>query len=227
MNGAPLASHEAHLWAIAYNEPNQAERARAEVTTLAGAGRHLRLFDVAILSRTADGSFTLDRKPFPVTSNVLAGGTLGFLAGLALASPMTSAAIGALLGSDAQTVANAVGVEDPFIQDVERLMKPGTTAMLVLDDQGDLEAILHAIRGLGGTVLKTNVNLERAKLIQATLSAEPVQSKADVHRAKSDRAPTPGGKAGGCSKASRLITNCPPGTPPQWRGDRPFRLRTS
>ena len=31
-------------------------------------------------------------------------------------------------------------------------------------------AILEQIRGLGGTVLKTNVDVERAKLIQSTLS---------------------------------------------------------
>ena len=36
--------------------------------------------------------------------------------------------------------------------------------------------ILHAIRGLGGTVLKTNVDLERARLIQATLAASPAQA---------------------------------------------------
>jgi len=35
-----------------------------------------------------------------------------------------------------------------------------------------MDAILHAIRGLGGTVLKSNnVDLERVKLIQATLAA--------------------------------------------------------
>jgi hypothetical protein len=34
-----------------------------------------------------------------------------------------------------------------------------------------MKAILRGIRGLGGTVLKTNVDLERAKLIQATLAA--------------------------------------------------------
>jgi len=49
------------------------------------------------------------------------------------------------------------------------MMKPGTSALFVLDDDGDMEVILHAIRGLGGTVLKTNVDLERAKLIQSTL----------------------------------------------------------
>ncbi len=168
-----MTPRQAHLWAIGYDDPGQAERARAEVTSLAGPGQYLLLLDVAILARAVDGSYSLNREPFPLTSNVLAGGTLGFLAGLALAVPMTGAAIGALLGTAASTVANAVGIEDAFIRDVERLMKPGTSAVLLLDHQGDMQVILHAIRGLGGTVLKTNVDLERAKLIQATLSATP------------------------------------------------------
>lgn len=48
-------------------------------------------------------------------------------------------------------------------------MKPGTSTLFVLDDEGDM--ILHGIRGLGGTVVKTNVDLERSKLIQSTLAA--------------------------------------------------------
>jgi uncharacterized membrane protein len=50
-------------------------------------------------------------------------------------------------------------------------MRPGTSALLVLDDGGDMEVSLHHIRGLGGTVLKTNVDRERLRLIQSTLSA--------------------------------------------------------
>jgi hypothetical protein len=34
-----------------------------------------------------------------------------------------------------------------------------------------MDTILKAIRGLGGTVLKTNVDLARAELIQSTLAA--------------------------------------------------------
>src|SRR4051812_2045796 len=118
-----MTSRHAHFWAIGYNDPAQAERARAEVANLAGPGQYLLLFDVAILGRALDGSYTLDRKPFPLRSNILGGGTLGFLAGLALAAPMTGAAIGALLGAAASTVANTVGIEDAFIRDVERLIK--------------------------------------------------------------------------------------------------------
>jgi uncharacterized membrane protein len=169
-----MTPREAHLWAIGYDDASQAERTRAQIAALADAGKHLLLLDLAILTRTADGSYTLDREPFPLTSNVLAGGTLRFLAGVALAAPMTGAAIGALLGTSASTVANAVGIEDAFIRDVKRLMKPGVSALLVLDDQADQEAIMNGIRGLGGIVLKTNVDIDRAKLIQTTLSAQPV-----------------------------------------------------
>jgi uncharacterized membrane protein len=64
-----------------------------------------------------------------------------------------------------------LGLGEEFIRDVEGLMKPGTSALFVLDDEGDMDVILHAIRGLGGTVLKTNVDVERARLIQTTLAA--------------------------------------------------------
>jgi len=43
--------------------------------------------------------------------------------------------------------------------------------MFVLDNEGNMDAILHNIRGLGGTVLRTNVDAERAKLVQSTLVA--------------------------------------------------------
>ncbi|HUL11748.1 MAG TPA: DUF1269 domain-containing protein, partial [Methylococcaceae bacterium] len=55
-------------------------------------------------------------------------------------------------------------------REVEKLMAPGTSALFVLDHEGHMDMILHRIRGLGGTVLKTNVDAERAKLIQSTLA---------------------------------------------------------
>jgi uncharacterized membrane protein len=64
-----------------------------------------------------------------------------------------------------------VGIREDFVREVEGLMKPGTSVLFVLDDQGDMDVILHRLRGLGGTVLKTNVDVERAKLIQSTLEA--------------------------------------------------------
>jgi uncharacterized membrane protein len=64
-----------------------------------------------------------------------------------------------------------VGIADDFVLDVTSLIKPGTSLLFLLDQCDDIDPILHAIRELGGTVLQTNVDLERAKLVQSTLSA--------------------------------------------------------
>ena len=167
-----------HLWAIAYDDMGRANQVRDEITTLGWDKNYLILLDVAVVVRHPDGSFTFDRKPFPAAVNILGCTAVGFLAGLVLAAPLTGATIGALVGG-AGTAASAatLGIGDDFVREVEGLMKPGTSALFVLDDEGDMEVILHTIRGLGGTVLKTNVDLERAKLIQSTLATAAADAK--------------------------------------------------
>jgi uncharacterized membrane protein len=166
----------AHLWAVAYDDVGRADQVREEITGLAWgpseAGRYLTLLDVAVAVRHPDGSFTLNRERFPGVANLLGCTTAGFLAGLVMAAPLTGAAVGALVGGvgTAASAASA-GISADFIREVEGLMKPGTSALFVLDDVGDLEAVLHTLRGLGGTVVKTNVDLERARLIQTTLAS--------------------------------------------------------
>jgi uncharacterized membrane protein len=172
-----------HLWAIVYDGEGRAEQVRDEITRLAWdagkAGKYLILLDIAVVVRHADGSFTFDRQPFPGVANILAGTAVGFLAGLVLAAPLAGAAVGAALGFAGTAVSAAsAGIGADFVREVEGLMRPGTSALFVLDDAGDMEMILHTIRGLGGTVLKTNVDRERAKLVQSTLataSADPVE----------------------------------------------------
>jgi uncharacterized membrane protein len=158
-----------HLWAIGYDDMGRAAQVRDEITRL--ADRHcLILLDVAVVVRYADGSVTLEGEPFLTPTPIRGRSFAGFLAGLALgAPPLTSGAVGTLLR--ATGTAAEVGISDDFVSEVKGLMKPGTSALFVLDQEGDMEAILQGIRGLGGTVLRTNVQLERAKLIQSTLAA--------------------------------------------------------
>ena len=164
---------DAHLWAIGYDDKGKADQVKDEITRLGWGeglgGKYLLLEDVAVAVRHPDGSFTINREPFPFVGNILACTTVGFLTGLALAAPLTGATLGALVGSGGSALSARVGLGDDFIREVESLMKPGTSALFVLDEAADMEVILHTIRGLGGTVLKTNVDPERAKLIQSAL----------------------------------------------------------
>ena len=162
-----------HLWAIGYDDMKRAAEVRDKITSLGWDKHYLVLQDVAVVVRHADGSFTLDREAFPVASNVAGFTLVGLLAGLVLGVPLAGAAVGAMVGGVGAAVTTTVGIDGEFVRDVERLMKPGTSALFVLDSEGDMDVILRGIRGLGGTVIKTNVDVERARLIQSTLNASP------------------------------------------------------
>jgi uncharacterized membrane protein len=157
-----------NLWAIGYDDMGRAEQVRDEIARL-GESHCLILHATAVAVRYPDGCVTLDGEPFVAAINIRGHTFASFLAGLALgAPPLCAAAVGPLLRG---TGAAAAGISEDFVSEVEGLMKPGTSALFVLDQEGDMDALLQGIRGLGGTVLKTTVDLERAKLIQSTLAA--------------------------------------------------------
>ena len=165
-------SHEAHLWAVGYENTTRADQVRAEITRLRGPEHYLILLDTAVVVRCADGSFTLDGEAFPLIVQSAGRGMSGFLAGLALAvPPFTGAAVRAVADWIGTTAAHDAVIDSEFMRTVCSLMKPGTSMLFVLDDGGNMDVILRAIRGLGGVVVRTNVDLARAKLIQSTLSA--------------------------------------------------------
>jgi uncharacterized membrane protein len=166
-----------HLWAVGYEDIGRANEVRDTIVSLGWDKHFLILEDVAVVVRHPDGSFTLNREPFPAASNILGCTAVGFLAGLVLGMPLPGAAIGAVVGGAGTALSARAGIGDDFVREAQGLMKPGTSALFVLDSEGDMDVILHALRGLGGTVLRTNVDVERAQLIQSTLAAAPAPAK--------------------------------------------------
>ena len=161
-----------HLWAIGYDDMARADEVREIITKLGSNKPYLILEDLAVVVRHPDGTFTSNREPSPAFSNIAGLTLVGFLAGLVTMTPLTGATLGAITGGAFSAATAATKIDAGFVEDVERLMQPGTSALFVLDAEGDLDVILHTIRGLGGTVLKTNVDIERVKLIQSTLSSD-------------------------------------------------------
>src|SRR5213593_1179567 len=174
-SGGATMTTSKHLWAVGYDDIERANHVREEIIRLGWVENRLILEDVAVVVRHLDGSFTINRERFPAASNIVGWSAVGFLAGLVLGVPLVGAAIGAAVGGAGTTrVLISAGIGGDFVKEVQALMKPGTSAVFVLDSEGDMDVILHGIRGMGGTVLKTNVDVERARLIQSTLSPRSV-----------------------------------------------------
>jgi len=161
----------AHLWALGFDDTERAARVRDEIAKL--AERHcLALFDSAVAVRYGDGSTTLDGEPVLAPINLCGHGWASWFAAFTLsAPPLTAAAARSLSRGTASGGSKLVAIEEDFLRDVERLMQPGTSVLFVLGLTTDADALLAGIRGLGGTVLKTSVDLETAKRIQSALSA--------------------------------------------------------
>src|SRR5262249_27007216 len=132
-----------HLWAVGYDDVRRAEQVRDEITRL--SERHcLVLCDTAVAVRHADGSFVLDGEPYARAGNTRGRGLASLLARLALgAPPLTGAAVGFTLRSAGYADTGAAAISDDFVGAVEEMMKPGSSALFVLDEVGDLDAILQ------------------------------------------------------------------------------------
>jgi uncharacterized membrane protein len=127
-----------HLWAIGYDDMERAHQVKDHVISLGWDKSYLILTDIAVVVRNVDGSFTLDREPFPIVGNLAWCTAVGFIAGLVVAAPLGGALVGAVIGGGG-TVLEAVslGIDAEFVREVEALMKPGTSALFVLDNEGD------------------------------------------------------------------------------------------
>ncbi len=159
----------AHLWAIGYASMERAESVRQEIVRL-GETHCMKILDTAVVVRYPDGRMTLNGKLFRNPTDFRSHTLTSFLAGLALAEqPYTGHAVRAWTKC-AGGVCPDTQIDEEFVNEVQTLIKPGASALFVLDCECDMDAILQGVQGLGGTVLKTNVAPEWAKQIQSALA---------------------------------------------------------
>ena len=127
-------TNSGNLWAIGYADTERADEVCDEIINLGWDKHRLILDDVAVVVRHPDGSFTLDRKSFPAATSILGVTTVGFLAGLVVGAPLIGATIGVVGGAGTAVLASA-GIGNDFVKEVQGLMKPGTSALFVLDSE--------------------------------------------------------------------------------------------
>jgi uncharacterized membrane protein len=168
-----------NLWAIGYDAAGRADQVWHELEKLEAQGL-LRIKDLAVAVRKPDGAFEVRHEVRASADAIASGGVVGFLVGLMLLEPLLgpAGALVALLGPPVGTVLGgaagalvAAGVSDDFIRQVERVMKPGSSVLFLLTSTDDPDRPLPCLQGLRGKVLRSSVDVAKARALQAALNA--------------------------------------------------------
>ena len=132
------------------------------------------LEDAVVVVREAQGQGKVKlRQLYDLTlAGAASGGFWGALVGLLFLNPLFGFAIGAAAGAVSGALRD-VGIDDNFMKDLGKTLKPGTAALCVLVRQMTCDKVVEELQKFGGTLIKTNLcNENEAKLREALAAAQ-------------------------------------------------------
>jgi uncharacterized membrane protein len=123
--------------------------------------------DSAVIVKDENGKVEVqDGHSRGVKVGAIAGGALGGF--MLLFAPVAGIAIGAAGGSLVGRLLDT-GVEPTFVKQVSEELKPGTSALFVITERGNLEAALAVLRPFKGTVYHTSLPYEVQQALEEAL----------------------------------------------------------
>jgi len=138
--------------------------------------------DAAIAVMHEDGKVKLNQLLNTTAMGALSGSFWGLLIGAIFLMPIFGAALGAASGALGGALTD-YGVDDKFMKDLSSSLRPGNAALFVLVKKVTGDKVLEAIRGTGGTVLKTSLDHTQEQKLRDAL--------ADAHGATPPAADSP------------------------------------
>ncbi|MEW2522893.1 DUF1269 domain-containing protein [Actinacidiphila alni] len=146
------------LIVIGYDDHAVAENAYSAVQTLQN-DYVVNLTGLAIVSVDEDGKTHVDTPSKIVGVSAASGALWGMVFGILFLVPglglLMGAAMGGLLGKLGKT-----GIDDQFRGQVQALLKPGTTAVVIMATKITEDKFADAMQPYGGTLLKTSLSDE-------------------------------------------------------------------
>lgn len=156
------------LVVLAFKEEGGANAALKEVENLQKQ-EIIHIEDAAVAVHPKRGKVKVHQVNSMVGPGALGGAFWGMLFGLIFFVPFiglaVGAATGALLGKSTD-----IGVDDDFIKEVSRQIKPGTSALFLLVDQAQPDKAIAALKPLHATVIHTSLSTEKEKELKEALA---------------------------------------------------------
>ena len=135
------------------------------------------LDDAATLRFGSDGKPKVKQATSLVGEGAWGGAFWGLLFGLLFFVPVLGIAIGAVTGALMGKFTD-VGIDDRFIRDVQRKVKPGQSALFLLVRESKQDRVLAAIEPYHPEVLQTSLSVEQERRLREALGGAPAQAVA-------------------------------------------------
>jgi uncharacterized membrane protein len=129
----------------------------------------IELGDAVIAVKGPSGRIKLNQLFQPVAHGAASGALWGSLIGLLFMMPLAGAAIGAASGALGGKLAD-LGINEAFMRQVARTLQSGNAALFLLIRKMTTDKVLAALRGAGGTVLRSPFDETKEEALQAALA---------------------------------------------------------
>lgn len=157
------------LVVIVYETEAKAEEMRTKIFELQKEYL-IELGDAAIAVKQPDGNVKLNQLLNTTAAGAATGGVWGLLIGMIFLNPLLGVALGAASGAISGALTD-YGVNDKFMKDLSESLKPGNAALFLLIKKVTGDKVLEAVKGTGGTVLKTSLDDSKEKALRDALAA--------------------------------------------------------
>ena len=156
--------------------PTEAKAEGVRETLLAMQKEYLiELGDAVIAVKDDSGRVKLNQLFQPVARGAVSGVLWGSLIGLLFMMPLAGAAIGAASGALSGRLTD-LGINDEFMKQASRTLQSGNAALFLLIRKMTTDKVLAALRGAGGTVMRSSFDETKEEALQAALAGMRAKS---------------------------------------------------
>jgi uncharacterized membrane protein len=132
----------------------------------------MELSDAVIAVKQDNGRVKLIQLMNTTAAGAVSGGFWGLLVGAIFLMPLLGASLGAASGALAGALTD-VGINDEFMKELSASLQPGNAALFILIRSMTADKVLDAIKGTGGTVLRTSLDHTKEQALRDALAAAP------------------------------------------------------
>jgi uncharacterized membrane protein len=130
----------------------------------------IEISDAVIAVKQPDGHVKLNQLFSTTAAGASSGGLWGLLIGLVFLNPLLGVALGAASGAVAGALSD-YGINDDFMKKLSESLQPGNAALFLLIKKFTADKVLEALKGTGGTVLKTSLDDSKEKALRDAIAA--------------------------------------------------------